>query len=109
MSTLQEEADTRLLLHEIHDDVEGYNSVIIGADNTDVLVLCMAFQCHINCDLYVKCGASTRTRILDVKKLCAAVRAFSGQGKLKALKLLLGSAAVQTAFTELGQCRHSIC
>ena len=87
-----------------------YDSIIIVADDTDVLILCMAAQARIGCNLRVTmCGTRTRTITLDAKKICAAVRqgrcaallgmhaftgcdtvsALSGQGKLKALKLLL--------------------
>ena len=38
-----------------------------------MLILSMAVQARIDCNLYVKCGTRARTRILDVKKMFAAV------------------------------------
>ena len=36
----QEEADTRILLHAAHAAAEGYRSVVVTADDSDVMVLC---------------------------------------------------------------------
>lgn len=82
----QEETDTCLLLHAKHAAVD-YDSIIIVADDTDLLVLSMAFQDRIDCNLYMECGTRTKTRILDVEKMRAAV----GQGTYAAL---LGMRAV---------------
>ena len=92
----------------LHDSSH-YHSVIIVTGDTDVLILYMAVQARVGCNLYVKCGPRVRTSILNIKKMyaavgqgtctallgmhaftgCDTVSAFSGQGKLKALKLLL--------------------
>ena len=64
--TTQEESDIPMLMHANHSTSQ-YNSVIFSAGNTDVLVLCMAFQECIDASLYIKCGIKTRKRILDVK------------------------------------------
>ncbi|KAG0721774.1 hypothetical protein GWK47_000638 [Chionoecetes opilio] len=45
LKSSQEEADTRLLLHALHAAESGYKSVIITAEDTDVMVLCLG-MCH---------------------------------------------------------------
>ena len=85
------------------------------SDYTDVLILRMYFQTCIGCNIYVKCCTRARTSTLGVKNMCAAVGqetcaalfgihgfigcdtvgAFSGQGKLKALKLLVRNTTCQ--------------
>lgn len=119
----QEEADTRMILHAAHAAKEGYKAVIVAADDTDVLVLCLAFSANILCPLFQKCGTKTRVRYLDINKLhqslgdgicnalvgmhaftgCDTVSAFAGRGKLRALKLITRSEHYQEVFFELGQ------
>ena len=122
LNTTQEEADTRMLLHAKQAAAD-YTSVIIVADDTDVLILCMAFNQQISCNLYVRRGTKTRLRVVDVGKLataiglrncnaligmhaytgCDTISSFAGHGKLTALKLLLRNAKFQEAFADLGQ------
>ena len=40
----QEEADTRIILHAAHAAGEGYRDVVVTADDTDVMVICLAFS-----------------------------------------------------------------
>ena len=88
--------------------MKGYSAVVITADDTDVLVLCLAFSADISCPLFQKCGTKNRVRYLDITKLrqalgysvctaligmhaytgCDTVSAFAGLGKLRALKLM---------------------
>ncbi|KAG0711057.1 hypothetical protein GWK47_021498 [Chionoecetes opilio] len=47
----------------------GYKSVIIPAEDTDVMVLCLG-MCHkIPSHLFQKCGTKNRTRFLDITTL----------------------------------------
>ncbi|KAL7394540.1 hypothetical protein ABVT39_027571, partial [Epinephelus coioides] len=41
LSSTQEEADTRLLLHALHVAESGYEGIIVTADDTDVMVICI--------------------------------------------------------------------
>ena len=41
LNTTQQEADTRILLHEAHVAKAGYKAVIITAEDTDILVLAL--------------------------------------------------------------------
>ena len=62
LNTTQEEADTCMLLHAKQAAAD-YTSVIIVADDTDVLILCLAFNPQISCNLYVRRGTKTRLRV----------------------------------------------
>ena len=101
----QEEADTRLLLHAAHAAQNGYDSVVISSEDTDVFALLLAFSSSIDASLFQKCGTRTRTRLVNISKVVAAigedvcrplvglhsftgcdtVGAFAGKGKLGAL------------------------
>ena len=65
----QEEADTRILLHAAHAAEEGYIAVVVTADDTDVMVICLAFSPDISCPLFQKCGTKNRVRYIDINKL----------------------------------------
>ena len=69
LRSCQEEADTRMLLHSLHAAESGYKAVIITAEDTDVLVLCLGFSKHIPCPMYQKCGTKNITRYLDTTKV----------------------------------------
>lgn len=119
----QEEADGRLLLHAAHAAEEGYKSVVICSEDTDVFIMCLAFHDKIGAQLFQRCGTKTRTRIVDVTKVAASVgldvcgaliglhaytgcdttSAFAGKGKVNALKLLTSSRQIQDTFLELGK------
>ena len=47
LKSTQEEADTRLLLHALHAARNGYRSVVISSEDTDVFILCLAFKSFI--------------------------------------------------------------
>ena len=122
LKTSQEEADTRILLHAKHASPD-VSSVVIVAEDTDVFILSLAFHDTISCNIFIKCGTKTRTRYIDVSKVaisvgkdvchslpgmhaftgCDTVSAFSGRGKVGALKLLKGHSKYQQAFTQLGE------
>jgi hypothetical protein len=62
LKTTHEEADTRLLLHTHHAAVSGFKSVILVVEDTDVLVLSLAFTNSINCDIYMRCGTKKQNK-----------------------------------------------
>ena len=106
LRSTQEEADTRLIFHTAHAASNGYNAVVIVAEDTDVFVLCISFQSSIACPIYQKCGTQTRTRYIDITKVaqaygeelckalpglhaftgCDSVSAFAGRLKVNALQ-----------------------
>ena len=69
LQSTQEEADTRLLLHALHAARTGSKAVIVIAEETDVMLLCFAFQNDIPCPIYQKCGTQNRTRFANISKL----------------------------------------
>jgi len=119
----QEEADGRLLFHAVHAAREGYQAVVICAEDTDVFIMCLAFHDKIGAPLFQKCGTRTRTRLVDIGKVAATVgidvcraligihaytgcdttSAFAGKGKASALKLVTNNREIKNTFTELGQ------
>ena len=123
LKSSQEEADTRLLLHALHAAESGFKSVVVSAEDTDVLVLCVAVSKRIPCPMYQKCGTKNRARFLDITKLshalgdgvcnaliglhaftgCDTVSAFAGRGKMVALRQTRSDKTLQEAFTELGR------
>ena len=108
LKTTQEEADTRLIFHAKHAAKAGYKCLIIISDDTDVLVLAIAFSSNIQCQIYQKSGTRARTKYVNITKLayvlgesnckallglhaftgCDSVSAFAGRGKVAALKAM---------------------
>jgi len=106
LTSSQEEANTRMLLHTLHASKQGHKSIIIVSEDTDVFILCLAFNKEIASPLYMKCAMQNRTRYLDITKLasaigdgvcqalvglhaftgCDSVSVFTGRGKLWALR-----------------------
>ena len=122
LRSTQEEADTRLLLHASLAAKNGYKAAVISSEDTDVFVLCLAFEDFVPATIYWKCGTQTRTRYISITNVvqrhgsgickcfpglhaftgCDSVSAFSGKGKLTALKLAKRSPAFQELFQQLG-------
>ena len=120
LKSSQEEADTRMLLHALHAGKSGYKAVVINAEDTEVLILCLGFSKDTSCPIYQKCGTQNQTRFLVmVHSLgdsvcdvlfgvhaytgCDTVSAFAGHGKMGALKLMKSEKTYQEAFSELGR------
>ena len=121
LKTSQEEADTRIILHAKY--ASGYKSIILVADDTDILLLCLRFCNDIDPNIYIQRSSKSRIRLIDVKKLasaigrgvcnsligmhsftgCDTVSSFSGHGKLSALKILIENKKFQDAFARFGQ------
>ena len=66
LRSTQEEVDTRLLLHTCHAGRNGYTTVGISSDDTDVFVLSLALKSIILSTVYMKCGTQARTRYIDI-------------------------------------------
>ena len=122
LTSTQEEADTRLLLHASHAARNGFKAIVISSEDTDVFVLCLAFKDFVPATMYLKCGTQTRTRFVSITNVferhgsrickclpglhaftgCDSVSAFSGKGKLMVLKLGTRHPAYQELFQQLG-------
>ena len=122
LKSSQEEADTWIVLHAKHASDQGYTSVIVVSEDTDMFVLLIAFAKEIPASLYQKRGTSTRVRYMDIRKLravlgdklsqaliafhtftgCDTVSAFAGRGKTGPLKQLKKDEVAIDAFVQLG-------
>ncbi|KAG1677089.1 hypothetical protein GQR58_014009 [Nymphon striatum] len=73
LESTQEEADIRMLLHAAHASRSDYEAIVVVSDDTDVLVLCLAFKPPISTNMYVKCGTKTRVKYADITKVFNAL------------------------------------
>ena len=123
LHSTQEEADTRLLLHAHHASRSGSKSVVIVSEDTDVFLLCLAYQELLSAEIVMKCGSQNRVRYIDITKLmnaigkdmcqallgmhaftgCDTVSAFFGTGKAKALKIVQTDNRYRETFKQLGK------
>ena len=122
LESTQEEADKRLLLHAYHAGRNGFSTVVISSDDSDVFVLALAFKSFVPCSVYIKYGTQARTRYFDITHVvqrhgsevcrclpglhaftgCDAVSAFSEKGKMTALKLTKRHARFRELFQLVG-------
>ena len=54
LKSTQEEADTHMLLHTLHAANEGYKAIVITADDTDILVICLGLNSYFSCPIYTR-------------------------------------------------------
>lgn len=128
LSSTQEEADTRIWLHVAHAANSGHETIVIIAEDTDVLIIALSLLSKIRkgIKLYQKCGTKNRTRYLDLVNIhkgmgietchaligmhaftgCDTVSAFAGKGKIKVLKETMKDMEFQKTFGELGASWH---
>ena len=71
--TVQEEADTRMLLHAAHASKNACQSVIVRSPDTDVAFLCLYFAGEILKPLYFETGVKDSHRVIDVKAMATAL------------------------------------
>ena len=121
LNSIQEEADTSLILHASHAARLGYKVVVVAAEDTDVFLLCLAFNCLFPASMYVKCGTQTRTIYVSISSVVAAmgrelckcligmhtftgcdtVSAFARRGKITALRPFKQHTSYQEMFDQL--------
>ena len=73
LESTQEEADTRMLLHSLHASRSRFASVVIVSEDTDVLVLLLAFKIFIPSSVFTKCGSQTRVKYIEVSRVVESV------------------------------------
>ena len=61
--------DLDSLLHAAHATRSKFVAVIIVSEDTDVLVLCLAFKSFIPSSMFIKCSSQTRVKYLDVPRI----------------------------------------
>ena len=69
LRSTQEKADTCVLLHALHAAKAGSKAVIVTAEDTDVMVLCLGFNRDIPCSICQKCGTKNRTQLIEFGNL----------------------------------------
>ncbi|CAM1318477.1 Uncharacterised protein r2_g2648 [Pycnogonum litorale] len=110
-----------MFLHAKHAATH-YKTIILVADDTDVLMISLHLSRTIDSQLFIRRGTKVRVRMIDVGKLaavlgcgvcsalpglhawsgCDTVSALASQGKIKALKLVQANDLYLQAFTDLG-------
>lgn len=75
LESTQEEADTRMLLHSLHAAGLRFASVVIVSEDTDVLVLLLAFKGFTPSLVFIKCGSQTRVKYIEVSRTVESVGA----------------------------------
>jgi len=69
LSSGQEEADTRLLLHAKQAATPHVKAVIISSDDTDVRILCISFAHEFPVPIYQRCVSQHQARYVDISKI----------------------------------------
>ena len=81
LSSEQEEADTRLLLHAKHAVTPHVKAIIISSEDTDVHMLCISFAHAIPVPIFQQCVSQHHARYIDISKIASAL----GEDVCKAL------------------------
>ena len=105
LSSIQEEADTRMVLHACEAKAKGYKRTVVISSNTDVLVLLIAFYPQLSAEVWMKAGTSATQRYIAVHKIevsddvrcgilafhaiteCDSISQFCGKSKKMAWKI----------------------
>ena len=128
LSTSQEEADTRMILHA--------GNIVINSPDTDVFVIYLMVSEKIDANINFKTGNKNKARIISINKVkeevkdkydavvsvglesfkalvsfhaftgCDTVTAFAGLGKSKAFKIMAKSVQYINLFEKLGENWH---
>ena len=108
LSSTQEEADTRLLLHAKNAKNQGHSKIVVKSSDVDVEVLFIHHAKEINASLYILSGTKSRMRYIDILQIvenlgenicnaliglhaftgCDSVSALVGKGKKAAFSLI---------------------
>ena len=98
-------------------------AVIIVSEDTDVLVLCLAFKSFISSSMFIKCSSQTRVKYLDVSRIverigastcksllrfhaftgCDTVSAFQRRGKVLVFRIMAQDQGFQEVCQGLGR------
>ena len=107
--SLEEEADTRMLLHAVHASQQEYETIVIKSPDTDVGVLAVYCNMQISGSLILAPGTGNKWRFIDITGIsqkygdsscealpglhaftgCDSVSTFSRKGKQSAIKVIL--------------------
>ena len=65
-----EEANTRLA-HTAHHAAMNYQSLIVVADDADVLIICLSLSSAPSSNNFTRCGTKSRISMIDITKVAA--------------------------------------
>ena len=122
LQSTQEDPYTRLLFNALHAARTGSKAVIVTSKDTDVMLLCLAFQKDIPCPIYQTCKTQNSTRFVEISKLawslgdsirdslvelhaftgCDTVSAFASRRKLSDLKPMKSDITYLEMFSQVG-------
>ena len=123
LDSSQEEADTRLMSHAAHAARSRFVAIIIVSEDTDILVVCLAFKSHVQSSMFIKCGSQTTVKYLDVSRIverigastckslpgfhtftgCDTVSVFQKRGKVLVFRIMAQNQGFQEVFQGLGR------
>ena len=101
LRSMQEEADTRMMIHVKHA-AASYRNVVVISEDTDVFVILLSFHSQIPTRILLRKGKGNAVRLIDISRLgtilgqdvcqalidvhafigCDSVSAFGGQVKI---------------------------
>ncbi|KAL9976857.1 hypothetical protein ACROYT_G014195 [Oculina patagonica] len=67
------EKNGRLLLRASHAANDGYNSVLVYSEDTDVFIMSLALSNEIGASLFMKSGTHAQTKVIDITKVAASL------------------------------------
>ena len=135
LNSNHEETDTRMVSHANHASSDS-NPIVIASPDTDVFVICLAFQHIINSDIFFLTGVKNSRRTIDISAVaenifvtfnlceaskemimesliglhsftgCDTTSAFAGRRKVKPLTLMLKDQDYVETFSLLGKEIH---
>ena len=73
LNSQYEEADGHLLLRASHAANEGFNSLLVCSEDTDVFIMSLAFSNDIGASLFMKFVTRTRTKVIDITNVAASL------------------------------------
>lgn len=124
LSSSQEEADGRIILHCLHiAEKEQSVEIVVRSPDTDVFVLLIHYNDKIKSELYFDTGTGDKRRLLSIDTIishhgpdlskyivglhamsgCDTTSAFVRKGKVKPLKITKKHKDFVNAFSELGK------
>ena len=74
LESTQQEADTRVILHTIYSvKNEDVDRIIIHANDTDIIVMCVYYACTLLSNLSELCVRTAPDNYLPIHEMCAAL------------------------------------
>ena len=122
LESLQEEADTRMMLHLAHISHYDFSCAVIASIDADVTFFCLTIYHKFPMPLFQKCCSETRMKYVDIDSIgnilgrnvcealpgmhaitgCDTVSSFAGKGKLSAFQLVKKNVSFQELFARCG-------